>query len=190
MVSQRAAGAPSANPSRCLPAQQPRAWERLRLLLSGRGVCLQKGPWLSRDAGSASSSAARRWGNFPWEDSARTCCSSCADSALCLCHAKGLGLLLWSPTGRCLGLQPQAGQSQELPSPSSCSCGRGECRGLEGPALARGAQWGPLSKNSPKGSRKCCCHWTALMQGWGCAQLRSRCLCALRCGGFSTVINQ
>lgn len=119
MASQHPAGLLHRIPSCCLPARRPRArvtdWAQLWLLLSGRGVCLQKGPWLSRDTGSASSSAARRWGNFLWEDSAGTCCSLCADSALYLWHVKGLGP--WSPTGACLGLQPQTGQSQQLPSP-------------------------------------------------------------------------
>lgn len=154
MASQHPAGAPSVNlfllPAhpylgdtlgaavapplwqKCLPSERPPAQQ-------GHGECFQQ--------------CSRSWENVPWADWARTCCSLCTDSALHLCHAKDLELLLWSPTGACLGLQPQAGQSQELLSPQFLLLWEGRVQHPRTGGTSPG-QWSPVGSFSHKSGRE------------------------------------
>lgn len=65
------------------------------------------------------------------------------------------------------------GRDRSSPAPSS-SRGRGESNAARTGGTSPG-QRSPVGSPSTNqvGSRKCCCHRTALRQGWGCGQLRT-----------------
>lgn len=106
-----------------------------------------------------------------------------ADSALHLCHDKGLGLLLWRSTGVCLGLQPWAAGARAergAPRPQICAGVVGES--LQRPQLRdsrdslrpeepsgiphpKNTRWEQKVLLPPDSQRKS----SSEQVGWGCA---------------------